>query len=197
MDNQQRFNNTDSQNTGFQRTGAGFDNTSSGLDNERTSDFGNTNTGDSYNTTSTGTGYGNTGDNDNFGNTGSQFDRTSGGQTGGIGNQSRGLDDTGSSVPGSGFDNNRTNLSDSTGGFNDISANRYKDTSSGGYNDTTTGTGAGGDYRSGNTGIDDSTSKPSMGDKVRGGAEKVMGKVTGNQGMQERGQERKTGGNEY
>ncbi|KAJ6467521.1 hypothetical protein C8R47DRAFT_813524 [Mycena vitilis] len=38
--------------------------------------------------------------------------------------------------------------------------------------------------------------KPSMGDKLKGGAEKLAGKVTGNAGMQERGQERKMGDNE-
>ncbi|CAK5272053.1 unnamed protein product [Mycena citricolor] len=35
--------------------------------------------------------------------------------------------------------------------------------------------------------------KPTMGDKVKGTAEKLAGKVTGNAGMQERGQERKLG----
>ncbi|KAJ7148227.1 hypothetical protein C8R46DRAFT_1128090, partial [Mycena filopes] len=35
--------------------------------------------------------------------------------------------------------------------------------------------------------------KPSMGDKVKGGAEKLVGKMTGNPNMQERGQERKMG----
>ncbi|KAJ7111656.1 hypothetical protein C8R43DRAFT_154821 [Mycena crocata] len=35
------------------------------------------------------------------------------------------------------------------------------------------------------------TGKVSMGDKLRGGAEKMAGKMTGNAGLQERGQERK------
>ncbi|KAJ6492020.1 hypothetical protein C8R45DRAFT_990218 [Mycena sanguinolenta] len=56
----------------------------------------------------------------------------------------------------------------------------------------------------GNTGADDFNSgnadqygsthgKATMGDKIKGGAEKLAGKVMGNTGMQERGQERKAG----
>ncbi|KAJ7181364.1 hypothetical protein C8R43DRAFT_1229288 [Mycena crocata] len=37
------------------------------------------------------------------------------------------------------------------------------------------------------------TGKVSMGDKLKGGAEKMAGKMTGNAGFQERGQERKMG----
>ncbi|KAJ7473242.1 hypothetical protein FB451DRAFT_1558521 [Mycena latifolia] len=37
------------------------------------------------------------------------------------------------------------------------------------------------------------TGKASMGDKLRGGAEKIAGKMVGNPGLQERGQERKMG----
>ncbi|PSR72285.1 hypothetical protein PHLCEN_2v11877 [Hermanssonia centrifuga] len=37
--------------------------------------------------------------------------------------------------------------------------------------------------------------KPSMGDKLMGGMEKMAGKVTGNEGMQERGAERKVSSN--
>ncbi|KAJ6537253.1 hypothetical protein DFH09DRAFT_1178332 [Mycena vulgaris] len=37
------------------------------------------------------------------------------------------------------------------------------------------------------------TGKVSMGDKLKGGAEKLAGKMTGNAGLQERGQERKMG----
>ncbi|KAF8207948.1 hypothetical protein K438DRAFT_1814681 [Mycena galopus ATCC 62051] len=44
------------------------------------------------------------------------------------------------------------------------------------------------EFGSGNSG-----QKASMGDKLKGGAEKLAGKITGNTNMQERGQERKAG----
>ncbi|KAJ7133564.1 hypothetical protein C8R44DRAFT_849608 [Mycena epipterygia] len=46
------------------------------------------------------------------------------------------------------------------------------------------------DFDNGNTGR---SGKVPMGDKLKGGAEKLAGKVMGNSGMQERGQERKMG----
>jgi len=87
------------------------------------------------------------------------------------------------SAPGSGFDNNATNLSDTSRGYRDPN---------------TSGSFERSDYATGNTGIDDTQggsafTKPSAGDKIRGSAEKMAGKVTGNQGMQERGKDRKTG----
>jgi hypothetical protein len=90
------------------------------------------------------------------------------------------------SVPGSGFDNNAINL-DTSGGYRDPN---------------TSGSFERSDYATGNTGIDDTQggsafNKPSAGDKIRGSAEKMAGKMTSNQGMQERGQDRKTGLNDY
>lgn len=89
--------------------------------------------------------------------------------------ESRGLS---SSTPGTGFDNNNSNVNPQSSGFNDRST--------GGYNDNTSS----GDYRTGNTGIDDSPSggKPSMGERVKGKAEKMFGKTGQQQGVKERGQ---------
>ncbi|KAF7791468.1 hypothetical protein EIP86_002484 [Pleurotus ostreatoroseus] len=57
-------------------------------------------------------------------------------------------------------------------------------TGTGGFND---------DYGNTGTGGQTGQQKPSMGDKVMGGMEKLAGKVTRNEGMVERGQERKEG----
>jgi len=167
MDNQQRFQNSGPQDQDQDKY------QQSGFDNSGTADSSNP----SYNQTSTGTGYGNTDD----GTTQQYGDRD---------NRNTGAyPTTRESVPGSGFDNNAPNFSDKPGGYNQSTGAQ-----SGGDYTTSTGTGSGGDYTTGNTGIDDSAfNKPSAGDKMRGSAEKMMGKMTGNPTMQERGHERKTG----
>jgi len=180
MDNQQRFQDTGSQDRyqqsgldasdpNYNQSSTGYDQTSTGYDQSSTG----------YDQSSTGAGYG-----DN--NTGATQ------QYGDPDNRSTGAYPTRASAPGTGFDNNAPNYSDTSGGYNDPS-------SGGGYG---TGT-SGGDYATGNTGIDDTSgdaaiNKPSAGDKMRGSAEKMIGKVTKNPNMQERGQERKTGNmNDY
>jgi len=161
----------------FQNAGSQDRYQQSGFDNSGTLD---SSSNPSYNQSSTGAGYGNT-DSSNT----QQYGDQDAYQT------------TRESEPGSGFDNNASNFSDKPGGYNQSAG-----TQAGGDFNTTTGTGtstSGGDYTTGNTGIDDPAfNKPSASDKMRGSAEKMMGKMTGNPTMQERGQERKTGNlNEY
>ncbi|KAJ6566814.1 hypothetical protein B0H19DRAFT_1067092 [Mycena capillaripes] len=146
--------------------GGDFNNTgSTGLGNNQNDRFESSNTSGGY------------GQQDRFDNTGSN---TGTGMTGS--NMGTGM--TGSNMG--------TGMNDSSFG----STQRTDDLSTGG-----TGYGTGGDFGSSNrdefgTGNRDEFEghgKPSMGDKIKGGAEKLAGKMTGNTGMQERGQERKMG----
>ncbi|KAJ7846695.1 hypothetical protein B0H14DRAFT_2771334 [Mycena olivaceomarginata] len=115
--------------------------------------------------------------------------------SGGYGQQDR-FENTGSNTMGGGMGGGMNNDS-SLGG------NRTDDLSSGGAgyggmnNDEFTNTAGRDEFSAGNrdefgTGNREH-GKASMGDKVKGGAEKLAGKVMGNPGMQERGQERKMG----
>ncbi|KAJ7067820.1 hypothetical protein C8F01DRAFT_1115836 [Mycena amicta] len=88
---------------------------------------------------------------------------------------------TGAGIGDSTYSSSTTGMGDSYGstgtgtGMND------------GFNDTSNRTDFDGGRTTGMGG------KPTMGDKLKGGAEKLAGKVTNNPGMQERGQERKMG----
>ncbi|KAK7036171.1 hypothetical protein R3P38DRAFT_2910889 [Favolaschia claudopus] len=167
------------------RTGA-LESTTGSTGMGRSDNFNNDTFNDSSRTT--GGGY-----QDRFDNTGSNMGSTMGGNTassgmgGGLtGGMRSGMTDT--SYGGS--TGTRTDdLSQGTGAG--LGRNEYDNSSSTGRN-----TDFGGDNfesRNREREFDSSHNKPSMGDKLKGGAEQLAGKMTGNAGLQERGQERKMG----
>jgi hypothetical protein len=82
----------------------------------------------------------------------------------------------------------------STGGSgNTTSADNWDNSNQSGQNFGRDTTGNQGQFDQGNDFASNQTSKPSMGERVMGGLEKVAGKMTRNEAMQERGQERKEG----
>ncbi|KAI0071146.1 hypothetical protein K474DRAFT_1701782 [Panus rudis PR-1116 ss-1] len=66
-------------------------------------------------------------------------------------------------------------------------------TGTGSHNDWQNDERTGDNYNTGSTG----TGKPSLGDRLKGTTEKMAGTLSGNQTLKERGQERKTGQDEY
>jgi len=148
------------------RTGGNFDNT------------GSTGTGqtDRFDSSNTSGGYG---QQDRFDNTGSNMGGgVGGGMTGS--NMGTGMND-------SSLGTARTDdLSSQGAGYGGTKGDEF----SAGRNEFSSGNRD--EFGSGNRTEFDGN-KPTMGDKVKGGAEKLAGKVMGNAGMQERGQERKMG----
>ncbi|KAJ3917157.1 hypothetical protein F5877DRAFT_80207 [Lentinula edodes] len=99
------------------------------------------------------------------------------------------------------FKNERSYGGDSYGAGNDFESNRSTGYGTGNTGSAySTGNDFSGDrnddssYGSGNN---NSNNKPSFGDKMKGTAEVAAGKMTKNPGMVERGQDRKTEGNNY
>ncbi|KAF7358893.1 hypothetical protein MSAN_01229600 [Mycena sanguinolenta] len=120
------------------------------------------------------------------------FDSTS--TTGGYGQQDR-FDNTGSNMGtgmGGGVDTGMgTGMNEQPFGTN--RTDDLAQSQSAGYGGNAFSTG-GDDFNSGNRDEFGSThGKATTGDKIKGGAEKLAGKVMGNAAMQERGQERKAG----
>ncbi|KAJ6585445.1 hypothetical protein B0H19DRAFT_1109697 [Mycena capillaripes] len=154
-------------NSGAGNTGGGFDTGSAaGTGGASAMDYnsGAGNTGGGFDTGSAG-GYGTSGNTaSNFG-TSAMDDNSGPGNTGGRFDVGSGADTTGY---GSGNTTSTNEYGAGTTGTT-TSSNEYGATSA------------------------NSSGKPTMGDKVKGGAEKLIGKVTKNPDMVERGQERKQG----
>ncbi|KAJ3869841.1 hypothetical protein EV359DRAFT_59454 [Lentinula novae-zelandiae] len=137
----------------------------------------------------------------------SRFDNSNSMGAGGFGQQTPGRDQFSASDDSFGpqsqtgrseFQNERSYGGDSYGAGNDFENNR-----STGYGTGNTGSAYGtgndfsGDRNDESYGSGNNNNKPSFGDKMKGTAEVAAGKMTKNPGMVERGQDRKTEGNNY